>query len=123
MVYLLGIDIGTSGTKTVLFNESGNTVSSAVGEYPLYQPNIGWAEQDPEDWWKAVYETINAVIKKSGINPGDIKGVGLSGQMHGAVLLDKTGKVLRKAIIWCDQRSAYECEQITSLIGKKRLIE
>jgi len=123
MAYLLGIDIGTSGTKTVLFDEYGNTVTSALGEYPLYQPNIGWAEQDPEDWWNAVCTTINSVLTKSGINPRDIKGIGLTGQMHGAVLLDKDGKVLRKAIIWCDLRSTYECEQITSLIGRERLIE
>jgi xylulokinase len=123
MAYLLGIDIGTSGTKTVLFDESGNTVASALGEYPLYQPNIGWAEQDPEDWWKATYTTINNVLLKSGIKASEIKGVGLSGQMHGAVLLDSEYKVIRKAIIWCDQRSTLECEQITALIGKERLIE
>lgn len=123
MAYLLGIDIGTSGTKTVLFDEGGNTVASALGEYPLYQPNIGWAEQDPEDWWKATYTTINNVLLKSGIKAGEIKGIGLSGQMHGAVLLDSEYKVIRKAIIWCDQRSSLECEQITALIGKERLIE
>lgn len=123
MAYLLGIDIGTSGTKTVLFDEKGNTIASALGEYPLYQPNIGWAEQDPEDWWKATYTTIQAVISKSGVNPSEIKGLGLSGQMHGAVLLDKNHCVLRKAIIWCDQRSSSECDQITSIIGRERLIE
>ncbi len=121
--YLLGIDIGTSGTKTVLFDEKGNTVVSATREYPMYQPNIGWAEQDPGDWWEATYTTIREVIAKSGVKPADIKGVGLSGQMHGAVLLDRDSKVLRRAIIWCDQRSAAECEQITSLVGKERLIE
>lgn len=123
MAYLLGIDIGTSGTKTVLFDEAGNTIASALGEYPLYQPNVGWAEQDPEDWWKATFSTIKAVLGKSGVNPSDVKGVGLSGQMHGAVLLDKDNQVLRKAIIWCDQRSSAECDQITSIIGKERLIE
>lgn len=123
MSFLLGIDIGTSGTKTVLFDEAGNTIASSVEEYPLYQPNIGWAEQDPEDWWKATYLTIRHVIQKGGIDPADIKGVGLSGQMHGAVLLDKNYNVLRKSIIWCDQRSSAECDQITSLIGKERLIE
>lgn len=123
MAFLLGIDIGTSGTKTVLFDESGNTVANAVAEYPLYQPCIGWAEQDPEDWWMAVCSTIKEVIQKSGIDTSDIKGVGLSGQMHGAVLLDKDDKVLRKSIIWCDQRSSAECQQITSLIGRERLIE
>lgn len=123
MAYLLGIDIGTSGTKTVLFDEAGNTIESALSEYPLYQPNIGWAEQDPEDWWRATYTTINNVVLKSGIKASDIKGVGLSGQMHGAVLLDSCDKVIRRAIIWCDQRSTLECEQITTLIGKERLIE
>jgi xylulokinase len=123
MAYLLGIDIGTSGTKTVLFDEAGITIESAVQEYPLYQPNIGWAEQDPEDWWTATYSTINEVILKSGVNPATIKGVGLSGQMHGAVLLDKSYNVLRKAIIWCDQRSSAECDYITSIIGRDRLVE
>lgn len=123
MSYLIGVDIGTSGTKTVLFDEKGNSIASALYEYPLYQPNIGWAEQDPEDWWQATYTTIKAVISKSGVNPADIKGLGLSGQMHGLVMIDKDGKVLRKSIIWCDQRTSYECEQITNLVGKQRLIE
>ncbi|HHW48341.1 MAG TPA: xylulokinase [Clostridiaceae bacterium] len=123
MSYLLGIDIGTSGTKTCLFDEMGNTVANAVAEYPLYQPEIGWAEQEPEDWWNAVCITIKEVISKSGITADEIKGVGLSGQMHGAVLLDKNNNVLRRAIIWCDQRSSAECDQITDIIGKERLIQ
>lgn len=123
MAYLLGIDIGTSGTKTVLFDKNGATIASSTYEYPLYQPNIGWAEQDPGDWWKATCETIKAVLSKSGVNPGDIKGVGLSGQMHGLVLLDAEGNVLRRSIIWCDQRTEPECGQITDLIGRERLIQ
>jgi len=123
MAYLLGIDIGTSGTKTVLFDEIGNTVASALEEYPLYQPNIGWAEQDPEDWWQATAAGIRKVLAKSGIKAADISGIGLSGQMHGLVLLDEENKVLRRSIIWCDQRSTAECEQITSIIGAERLIE
>lgn len=122
MSYLIGIDIGTSGTKTCLFDYKGNCIANSLYEYPLYQPEIGWAEQEPEDWWNAVCTTIKDVIYKSGINSCDIKGVGLSGQMHGAVLLDKGNNVLRKAIIWCDQRSAKECEQITSIIGREKLI-
>lgn len=116
MAYLLGIDIGTSGTKTVLFDELGNTIASALEEYPLYQPNIGWAEQDPEDWWQATAAGIRKVLAKSGKKPEEINGVGLSGQMHGLVMLDKDGKVLRRSIIWCDQRTTAECAQITSLI-------
>lgn len=123
MKYLLGIDVGTSGTKTVLFGTEGNTVASALSEYPLYQPHIGWAEQDPQDWWNAVTETISRVIRSSGVNPSEIKGVGLSGQMHGMVLLDKSGSVLRPSIIWCDQRTQAECDQITELIGRDRLVE
>ncbi|NLC68210.1 MAG: xylulokinase, partial [Clostridiaceae bacterium] len=81
MSYLLGIDIGTSGTKTVLFDETGQTIASSLKEYPMYQPNVGWAEQDPEDWWVATYTSIKEVIGKSGTKTEDIKGVGLSGQM------------------------------------------
>ncbi len=123
MAFLLGIDIGTSGTKTVLFNEDGGTVASSLKEYPMYQPEVGWAEQDPEDWWQAVCSSVQDVISKSGVKPSDIKGIGLSGQMHGAVLLDADNKVLRRAIIWCDQRSSKECDQITELVGKDKLIE
>lgn len=123
MAYLIGVDIGTSGTKTVLFDEMGNTIASALKEYPMYQPKVGWAEQDPEDWWNATWTTIKEVIDKSRVNAEDIKGVGLSGQMHGAVLLDKDDKLLRSSIIWCDQRSAKECDEITSIIGADRLIE
>lgn len=123
MAYLLGIDIGTSGTKTVLFDEVGNTVASALEEYPLYQPNIGWAEQEPEDWWQATVGGIRKVLAKSGVKASDISGIGLSGQMHGLVLLDADNKVLRRSIIWCDQRTTAECEQITSIIGAERLIE
>ena len=106
MTYVLGIDIGTSGTKTILFDEKGKDISSAFKDYPLYQPQIGWAEQKPEDWWEAVVFTISSAIQKSGVNIEDIKGIGLSGQMHGLVMLDKEGQVLRPSIIWCDQRTA-----------------
>jgi len=123
MAYLLGIDIGTSGTKTVLFDTHGNSIASALEEYPLYQPHTGWAEQNPEDWWNATVHTIQSVLAKSGIKANEIKGIGLSGQMHGLVLLDKENKVLRPAIIWCDQRTSKECEQITELVGKEKLIQ
>ena len=121
MAFLLGIDIGTSGTKTVLFDEQANVIATDTQEYPLYQPHNGWAEQDPEDWWKGVYTSIHNVILKSGIR--DIKGIGLSGQMHGLVLLDRDGNVLRKSIIWCDQRTGKECEEITKIVGKDCLIQ
>ena len=123
MSYLIGIDIGTSGTKTVLFDIDGNTISSSTKEYPLYQPKNGWAEQNPSDWWTATYTSVNEVIMKSGVNKDEIKCIGLSGQMHGLVMLDGDGKVLRPSIIWCDQRTAKECAEITDKVGKERLIE
>lgn len=123
MKYLIGVDIGTSGTKTVLFDEKGGSIANCTVEYPMYQPKIGWAEQDPKDWWNAVCESSKTVIQKSGVKPGDIAGVGLSGQMHGLVLLDKDNNVLRNSIIWCDQRTYAECVEITEKVGAKRLIE
>ena len=121
--YLLGVDIGTSGTKTVLFDTVGRTIASATLEYPMAQPQIGWAEQDPEDWWQASAGSIAAVIKKSGVDPSLIQGIGLSGQMHGMVLLDADGQVLRPAIIWCDQRTAKEVAQMNEIVGRERMIE
>ena len=123
MQYLIGIDLGTSGTKTVLFDTKGNVIAHKTVEYPMYQPQNGWAEQDPQDWWNAAAETIRSVITQSGVNPADIRGLGISGQMHGLVMLDKEGKVLRRSIIWCDQRTAKECEELTEKVGKERLIE
>lgn len=123
MSYLLGIDIGTSGTKSALFNENGSLIVSETAEYPLYQPENGWAEQNPEDWWNAVVKTVSAIINKSGINTNDIAGIGLSGQMHGLVMLDENNKVLRPSIIWCDQRTQKECDEIENTVGKERLIE
>lgn len=123
MKYLIGVDLGTSGTKTVLFDVEGKAVASATVEYPLYQPENGWAEQAPEDWWNATVSTIAQVIGQSGAAPGDIAGIGLSGQMHGLVMLDEAGAVLRKAILWCDGRTGRECREITEIIGARRLIE
>ena len=122
MRYLLGIDCGTSGTKTVLFDESGNAVCSASAEYPLYQPQNGYAEQDPNDWKNAMLDTVCRVIGKSGIDGADIAGIGLSGQMHGLVMLDEGGNVLRNAIIWCDQRTGRQVEKMNSL-GADRISE
>ena len=95
MRYLLGVDIGTSGTKTVLFDEKLTEISAHTAEYPIYQPQNGWAEQAPKDWYNAVIETIKAVINKSGVKGEDIKGIGLSGQMHGLVMLDENNEILR----------------------------
>ena len=123
MEYLIGMDLGTSGTKTVLFDREGRVAASATVEYPLYQERNGWAEQDPQDWWNAACRTLREVMAQSGVDPKDVKGLGISGQMHGLVMLDKEGKVLRRSIIWCDQRTARQCEEITQLVGKERLIQ
>lgn len=123
MNYLIGIDLGTSATKTVLFDEHCNVVASASQEYPLYQPQNGWAEQDPEDWKNAAISTVKEVLSKTGVNGEDVKGLGISGQMHGLVMLDENNQVIRPSIIWCDQRTAKECEEITEKVGARRMIE
>jgi len=123
MSYILGADIGTSGTKTVLFKEDGTVVSSAKYEYPLYTLKNGYAEQDPADWREAVITTIREVVEESGVDSAEIKGIGLSGQMHGLVMLDGHNKVLRKSIIWCDQRTAAEADEITAKVGREKLVE
>ena len=123
MKYILGVDIGTSGTKTVLFDTTGAVIDSSTSEYPMYQPQNGWAEQDPTDWWNATVDTIKTVVENSGITSTDIVGIGLSGQMHGLVMLDESGEVLRRSIIWCDGRTTEECREITEKVGADRLIE
>ncbi len=123
MQYLLGIDLGTSGTKTVLFDRTGKAVASATREYPLSQPENGWAEQAPQDWWEAAINTIRQVLKDSGVASDSIAALGISGQMHGLVMLDEKGEVLRPSIIWADQRTGEECGDITRLVGAERLIE
>jgi len=122
MKYIIGCDIGTSGTKTVLYDINGAVMSEHLEEYRLFNPKSGWAEQDPDDWWEAALYGIRNVLINSYAKPEDIKAIGLSGQMHGLVMLDNDNKPLRKAIIWCDQRTKSECEEIESVIGRDRLI-
>ena len=121
--YLIGIDLGTSATKTVLFDEQCRVIASSSQEYPLSQPQNGWAEQDPLHWKEAAFSTIREVIKASGVDPKDIRGIGLSGQMHGLVMLDGQNRVIRPAILWCDQRTGKECEEITQRVGYERLLQ
>ena len=113
----LGIDIGTSGTKTLAIDHKGKILASDVQEYPCYAPKPLWSEQDPEDWWNAVVKSVKNVVKKAKLKPGDVKGIGLSGQMHGSVFLDKNDKVIRKAILWNDQRTVAECAEIENAVG------
>ena len=123
MNYLIGVDVGTSATKTVLFDEDGAVAASASREYPLYQPENGWAEQRPEDWRDAVLATLKAVTEQSGVPAEDIKGIGISGQMHGLVMLDGEGEVIRPSIIWCDQRTGREVEDMLEIMPRERWIE
>ncbi len=120
-MYLIGIDLGTSGVKSFLFDEDGNVVKDCSAEYPLSQPFPGWAEQDPEDWRRAVVGTLCSLTDN--IDASKIAGIGLTGQMHGLVMLDKDNNVIRPAIIWCDNRTAEECQEITALVGAKRLMD
>ena len=123
MRYLLGVDLGTSGTKTVLFDENGQTLASKTIEYPLLQPKNGWAEQDPKFWYDATIDSIKSVLQTSKVNSEDVVALSIAGQMHGLVMLDKNGKVLRNSILWCDARTQKQCDEITALVGKQRLIE
>jgi len=123
MPYLLGIDIGTSGTKTILIAESGSVVARSTIEYPLHSPAPLWSEQDPLDWWIATCGTVQSVLQQSGVSPREIAGIGLSGQMHGSVFLDENNDVIRPAILWNDQRTAAECAWITETVGKERVVE
>jgi xylulokinase len=118
---LLGIDVGTSGTKTLLVDDRGGVLASASHEYPLSVPRPGWAEQDPASWWEATVVTVRQVLRDSAVQPEDVRGVGLSGQMHGSVLLDGQNQVLRPAILWCDQRTADQCTWINERFGADRV--
>lgn len=120
----LGIDIGTSGTKTLAIDATGQILAEAMQTYPCYAPKPLWSEQDPDDWWKATVATVRKVMKQAKLKPADVKAIGLSGQMHGSVFLDKNDKVVRPAILWNDQRTAAECEEIEQRVGgRKKLIK
>jgi xylulokinase len=121
MAYLLGIDIGTSGTKVLAVDETGKIAATAGAEYPLLTPRPLWAEQHPQDWWKATCDCVRKILQT--IPAEEIAGIGLSGQMHGLVMLDEKNEVLRPAILWCDQRTAAQCEWITQKVGASTLVE
>jgi xylulokinase len=117
MGVVIGCDIGTSGTKAIVVSASGRVLSKATVEYPLSTPKPGWAEQSPETWWKAACGAVKRSIALARLAPRDVKAVGLSGQMHSSVLLDRKGSVLRPALLWCDTRTHAECADITRKVG------
>jgi xylulokinase len=124
MTYLLGIDVGTGGTRALILDESGAVIASATADHaPFASPQTGWAEQDPDDWWRACRQAVPLALEHAGLGPADIAAIGLTGQMHGATLLDAAGAVVRPALIWCDQRTQAECDEITARIGAAHLIE
>ena len=118
----LGIDIGTSGTKTLALDDRGTILASASAEYPCSHPNPGWSEQDPELWWDATIKTVQSVLAAATFAPADVKGIGLSGQMHGSVFLDQAGAVIRPALLWNDQRTAVECREIEERAGGREAL-
>src|SRR5436305_14734721 len=124
MSNLLGIDIGTSGTKTLVCDEDGKVLATAMAEHPISSPKPGWSEQNPEDWWAATCRATKAVLKKAKVSANDVSGIGLSGQMHGSVFLGDGVKPLRPALLWNDQRTAEQCREIEQKAGgREALIE
>jgi xylulokinase len=120
---ILGVDVGTGGTRAVLIDGTGKVIAARTSEHkPFASPQTGWAEQDPHDWWRATCAAIRDVMQATGTTAQDIAAVGFSGQMHGAVLLDSEGNVLRPALIWCDQRTADEAAELTAQLGEERII-
>ncbi len=113
----LGIDIGTSGTKTLLIDESGKILAEATATYGTSHPKPLWSEQDPQLWWDATVATVRKTVRAAKVKPADVRAIGLSGQMHGSVFLDKNDQVLRPALLWNDQRTAAECDEIERLAG------
>ena len=123
MSVVIGVDVGTSGCKAVAIDETGKVLASALVEYPLLSPKPNWAEQNPADWKRAALDVLSQLAAAPEINSEDIKGIGLTGQMHGSVFLDADNQVLRPAILWCDQRTVKQCDDITSKVGEEKLIE
>ncbi len=122
-MHILGIDVGTGGTRALIVDEKGNVVSSATEEHaPFASPRIGWAEQNPEDWWRACGLAVRKALAGADLRGDSIACVGFSGQMHGAVMLDACDQVVRPALIWCDVRTGEQCCRFTEKVGAERLI-
>ena len=123
MSYFIGIDSSTTATKVLIINEGGKLVGVASTSYDFETPHPLWAEQDPDLWWTGTVTSFRQVLMETGIDPNAIQGIGLTGQMHGLVLLDKSDQVLRPALLWNDQRTGVECDDIRDTVGKEELIQ
>jgi xylulokinase len=123
MDYFLGIDSSTTATKALLMDAAGTVVGVASSEYTFDTPRPLWSEQDPHLWWKGTVASVRAVLRDTGADPRRITGIGLTGQMHGLVLLDERGEVIRPALLWNDQRTGTECDEIRARVGRERLIQ
>lgn len=121
MSYVIGVDLGTSAVKTVLVDRSGHVLYEASEAYPLYQPKAGYSEQNPEDWVQQTIVSLRKLMEISGINPAEVEGLSFSGQMHGLVLVDAEGNVLRPAILWNDTRTTAQCRKIENTLGQDLL--
>ena len=122
MDVFIGIDTSTTSTKVIAINEKGNILGVSSSEYTFETPFPLWCEQSPDLWWQATKISVQGCIKKAGLHPYQVKGIGLTGQMHGLVILDENGEVLRPSILWNDQRTQRQCDEIRSLIGKQEFI-
>jgi xylulokinase len=123
MTCFLGIDTSTTATKALLMTTDGQVLGVASSEYTYEMPQPLWTEQHPDRWWQATIDSIRQVLAQTGVDPADVKCVGLTGQMHGLVLLDAAGEVLRPAILWNDQRTSAQCDEIRERLGKEHLIQ
>ena len=123
MTLLLGIDLSTTGAKALLIDDEGHVVSSATTPLSLSTPHALWSEQNPEDWWNATRTSISRAISDADVSGQSIAAIGLTGQMHGLVLLDQEGSVLRPAILWNDQRCGVECDEIRARVGREKLLK
>lgn len=123
MAYFLGIDTSTTGSKALVIDEGGEVIAVASSPHTLQTPRPLWSEQDPDEWWEAVSVSIRSVLEQAEIGGEAIRAVGLTGQMHGLVLLDEAGKVLRPAILWNDQRTQKQCDEIHARIGREKFIQ
>ena len=122
MAFFIGIDTSTTATKALLIDAEGQLLGVAANEYSFESPRPLWSEQSPQLWWDATIQSIRQLMKKTGVDKNGIQGIGLTGQMHGLVLLDENGDVLRPAILWNDQRTAAQCDRIREMLGRKNLI-